>query len=153
MKTLFHIIMVIGLSFAALGHSTPAQADSDPIYTSWRDNLALGGWDPVSFQSGKPQPGKTAWRTEYKGAEWRFFSEANRDLFLTNPEMFAPQYGGYCAWAVARGKLERGRPEHWHVEDGKLYLNYNRRIKRRWDRQRTRFIDMADDRWPAILED
>lgn len=147
MKRLLTLIFAAAL----LGAPVVVHAASDPVYTSWRDNLAVDGWDPVTFHSGKPQPGKSEWRAQYQGAVWLFYSEANRDLFLTNPEVFAPQYGGYCAWALARGKLEKGRAEYWHVEDGKLYLNYNRRIKRRWDNNRTRFIEQANDRWPAIL--
>jgi len=131
----------------------PAFAESDAIHTSWRNNKAVEGYDVVTFFSGKPQEGKSEYSTLYMGAEWFFTTQANKDLFLTNPEQFAPQYGGYCAWAVAQGKLAAGRAEHWYVEDGKLYLNYNGRIKRRWLDDKANFIVSADERWPTILED
>ena len=138
-----------------LGFTTPfaAAADKDPVYTSWRNNNAAGGYDVVSFFSGKPQEGKSAFSVEYKGAIWKFNSRANLDLFNTNPEAFAPQYGGYCAWAVANGKLAKGSPDHWDVVDGRLYLNFNRRIREQWRRDETGFIEKANVNWPEILSD
>jgi len=130
-----------------------ALAASDAVFTSWRDNIAAEGYDVITFFSGKPQLGKAEFSTRYEGADWHFFNQANKDLFLTNPELFAPQYGGYCAWAVAKDKLAPGSPEHWHVEDGRLYFNYNARIQRRWTKKRAKFINAADARWPNILTD
>ncbi len=150
MKYLVLILAVFGFSvFTPIA----AQAADDPIYTSWRNNVAVGGYDAVSFFAGKPQEGKAEFSTTYKGAEWHFQTEANRDLFLANPEAFAPQYGGYCAWAIAEGKLAKGSPKHWYVEDGKLYLNFNKRIRDRWLADKDSFITEADGRWPNILED
>ena len=149
MKRIFTAILGAGIFLTPIA----ASAASDPVYTSWRNNVAAEGYDVVSFFSGKPQEGKPEYTTHYQGADWFFFTQANKDLFLTNPELFAPQYGGYCAWAVAQGKLAPGRAEHWHVEDGRLYLNYNARIKTRWDNQRAAFIRDADARWPEILDD
>jgi len=89
---------------------------------------------------------------EYMGAEWKFSTQANLDLFTANPEAFAPQYGGYCAWALAKGKLAKGRPEHWSVEDGKLYLNFNKKIKKRWEKDKVNFIVQGDENWPSVLD-
>lgn len=144
MKTFF-------LSFALLFSAMPVWA-ADSIYTSWQNNLAVGGYDTVSFFSGKPQPGKEEFAIEYAGAVWRFSTRGNLDLFKTNPDAFMPQYGGYCAWAVANDKLAKGSPKHWHVEDGKLYLNFNARIQRRWKKNVPTYITQAGDYWPAILK-
>lgn len=135
--------------------ATPAamSADEPEIYTSWRNNVAVQGYDVVSFHAGKPVRGVTQFTTIYKGATWRFNTQANLDLFLTNPEAFEPQYGGYCAWAVAKGKLAPGKAAHWHVEDGRLYLNYSKRVKLRWDALRPKFIREANANWPGILLD
>ncbi len=129
-----------------------AHAADDPIYTSWRNNLALGGYDAVSFYSGNPQKGEREFSTIYKGARWYFQTEANRDLFVSNPKAFEPQFGGYCAWAISKGKLARGSPSHWYVEDGKLYLNFSDRIRDRWLADKNDFISIANSRWPEILE-
>jgi len=102
------IRLLIGLFVLSLGVFAPsyAAAEKAPVYTSWRDNIALSGYDAVSFFSGKPQEGQSKYSTDYKGAKWYFQTQANRDLFRANPTAFEPQYGGYCAWAVAKGKLE-----------------------------------------------
>ena len=147
-------IIVTLLAFAgAFLAPVPAFADSDPIYTSWRDNVAVGGYDVVSFYSGKPIEGQKGIVYNHLGADWRFSNQANLDLFKTNPDAFIPQYGGYCAWAVANGKLAKGSPKNWHVRDGKLYLNFNARIQERWERNIPGFITSADQAWPDILTD
>lgn len=151
MVSIKHILTAGLFSVASAVAATPALASSDPVQTHWSDNLAADGYDVVSFFSGKPQPGKSDFATRHKGAEWQFISQANLDLFLTNPDMFAPQYGGYCAWAAARGKIAKGDPEFWHVEDGRLFFNFNARIQRRWHRKRATFIRKADTRWPELM--
>ena len=130
-----------------------AHAEKAPVYTSWQNNIAVGGYDAVSFFSGVPLEGDKANSYDYKGATWRFSTRGNLELFKTNPEAFAPQYGGYCAWALAEGKLAKGSPKYWRVEDGKLYLNFNGRIQRRWERDIPGFITAGDANWPKVLED
>lgn len=149
MKRAALTLLVLAGAFAA---ALPAMAESDPIYTSWRNNLAIGGYDTVSFYSEQPLKGTAEFSTEYKGAVWHFASRANLDLFRTNPDAFAPQYGGYCAWALANGKLAKGSPKYWHVQDGRLYLNFNGRIEKLWDKDRETFIQDADKNWPEILK-
>lgn len=149
MKRLFSALLGAGLLIAPVSVS----AKTDAVHTSWRDNIAADGYDVVTFFSGKPQRGKLEFTTRYEGADWFFFSQANKDLFLTNPDLFAPQYGGHCAWAVAKGKLAPGSSEHWHVEDGRLYFKFNDRIKRRWDKKRSKYIKSADKRWAEIIAD
>lgn len=128
-----------------------ALAQKPEIYTSWRNTVAVDGYDVVSFHAGKPIKGRTEFATQYKRTIWRFDTQGNLDLFMMNPEAFEPQYGGYCAWAIAKDKLAPGKAEHWHVEDGKLYLNYSTRVKKRWDALRGEFITQADDNWPGLL--
>lgn len=75
---------------------------TDEIYTGFFSSKALDGYDTVAyFTSGKPVEGSKKFSTEYKGADWYFSSEKNLTLFVNNPEKYAPQYGGYCAWAVS----------------------------------------------------
>ena len=131
--------------------AAPAYADSAPIYTPFHNSVAVGGYDTVSYFSGKPMKGDKRYTTEYKGAKWYFATQANLDLFSANPKAFAPQYGGYCAWAIAHGKLAKGSPKDWHVEDGKLYLNFNKRIQDQWLADKDQLIVEADARWPDVL--
>ena len=88
---------------------------------------------------------------QWKGAEWRFASAANRDLFSAEPEKYAPQFGGYCAFAVSLGYLAKGDPEAWTVHDGKLYLNYNKSVRKRWAKDIDGNIEKGDANWPAAL--
>lgn len=148
MRLLFFILACLLGTIA-----TPAIAADDPVYTSWRNNIAVGGYDTVSFFSGKPVEGLEEFETTYLGAQWRFASRANLDLFKTNPTAFAPQYGGYCAWATAHGKLAKGSPKYWHLRDGRLYLNFNARIQEKWEEDIPGFVAKASEAWPELLED
>ena len=147
------ILTLIIASILLAGTPSFAFAKKAEIYTSWRNSLAVGGYDVVSFHAGQPMKGRPEFSMDYKNATWRFDTQANLDLFLMNPEAFAPQYGGYCAWAVAMGKLAPGRPDHWHVVNGKLYLNYSVRVKKRWDALRKEFIREANENWPELLDE
>lgn len=151
--SLFKTLAVVAALLAPALTAAPAFADSAPIYTPLRNNIALGGYDTVSYFSGKPMKGDKRYKTDYKGARWRFATQANLDLFNANPEAFIPQYGGYCAWALAHGKLAKASPKSWLVEDGKLYLNFNARIQKQWLADKNEFISEADKRWPNILRD
>ena len=135
--------------------SAPAAfADKDPIYTAKRSNLALQGYDTVAyFTVGEPTKGSADYTTTYEGAEFRFSSEENLSLFLAEPAKYAPQYGGYCAWAVAKGQTAKGDARRWAVVDGKLYLNYNKGIQKKWDKDRAGFITSANENWPTVLQD
>ena len=124
---------------------------ADPVSTSWRNDVAVQGWDVVSFFQGKPLRGDRDYTVEHMGAEWRFSTRANRDLFEINPGAFLPEYGGYCAWALGHNKLARGNPEHWTMVDGKLYFNFNDRTDRLWARDRDVWIRRADRFWPSVL--
>ena len=77
----------------------------------------------------------------------------NRDAFAANPERYAPQYGGYCAWAVSQGYTASGDPTVWAIVDDKLYINYNKKIGERWSVDPKGFIVLADGNWPKVLSD
>ncbi|WP_179380313.1 YHS domain-containing (seleno)protein [Jannaschia marina] len=124
-----------------------------PALTFTRDGLALGGTDPVAyFTHARPMGGDPALTHEWADATWRFISEESRAAFVEDPEAFAPQYGGFCAWAVAeKGELYSTQPENWAIVDGKLYLNFNDDVQAMWDADRAGFIRTADMKWPRIL--
>jgi YHS domain-containing protein len=129
-----------------------AFARSPEVYTGIRSATAVGGYDPVAyFTEGKPVEGKRDIIWNWKGATWRFVSEKNRDLFKANPEAYAPQYGGHCAWAVSGGYTAKGDPKHWKIVNGKLYLNYNAKVQSDWERDVPGHIRKGDRNWPAVL--
>jgi len=122
----------------------------DPIYTNWR-GLALSGYDPVAyFAAGVPTPGSAEFTVDWMGATWRFANAANRDAFRADPERYAPQYGGYCAWAVSNGKTASSDPEAWKIVGGKLYLNYSRDVQQKWQQDVPGNIRRADGHWPEL---
>lgn len=145
------MILALAVSGLPLIAAAPAAQAEPPIYTGVFSNTALQGHDPVAyFTEGKPVKGDEAFTTEYMGAEFRFASAANRDAFLADPHAYAPQYGGYCAWAMADGKHAKGDARHWRIVDGKLYLNYNKSIQKKWDADIPGFIERADTEWSDI---
>ncbi len=70
---------------------------------------------------------------------------------MGNPEAYAPQYGGYCAYALSQGALASSVPEAWTIHEGKLYLNYSVNVRQIWSQDIPENIARADAQWPAIL--
>lgn len=113
--------------------------------------LAIRGYDPVAyFAEGRPRRGDPSISAEWVGATWHFASAANRDRFMSDPEGHMPQFGGFCAWAVARGYTAPIDPDAWQIVDGRLYLNYSQSVQRRWQRDIPGFIARAEANWPAL---
>ncbi len=126
---------------------------ADPIYTGVFSNKAASGFDVVAyFTQGKAIKGKRTHKAEYLGADWHFASADHLALFQAEPQKYAPQYGGYCAWAVAQGNLASSEPEQWTIVDGKLYLNYNKSVNEKWSKDIPTFITTADQNWPSVLD-
>ena len=145
-RLLFLVIISLVLATKALA--------IDPIFTPWFNNLAIRGYDPVAyFTQNEAVEGKEAFEFEWQGATWRFASDENRMLFSNSPEAYAPQYGGYCAYAVAENSTASIDPEQFSIVDGKLYLNYNEKIQEKWLRQRDGYIEAADSYWPDLLKE
>ena len=127
-----------------------AHAAEPPVYAE--DGIAIDGTDAVAyFTEGAPVPGSPDITHSWNGATWRFSSESNRDAFAADPTAYAPQYGGYCAWAVAQGYTASTVPHAWKIENGKLYLNFSRRIQRRWERDIPGNIAKGNANWPTVL--
>ena len=128
-----------------------AAASELAIYSE--SGIAIDGTDPVAyFTVNAPVPGSSEFTYEWGGATWQFSSAENRDLFVSNPEAYAPQYGGHCAWAVAQGYTAPTEPDAWSIVDGKLYLNFNRSIQTRWERDISGNIAKGDSNWPEVSQ-
>lgn len=110
--------------------------------------LAIRGTDPVAyFTEGRPVAGKPDFSYTWNDATWQFASAEHRDQFAENPEQYAPQYGGFCAFAVSQGKTATTDPEAWKIVDGKLYLNYSRERQIMWEKDIPGNIQKADANW------
>lgn len=143
---------------AATGAAAPAliltanvvRAATPEIYAE--GGIAIDGTDPTSyFTAGAPIAGDPSISLQWRGATWQFANAEARALFEGNPEGYAPQFGGYCAWAVAQGYTASTVPEAWKIVDGRLYLNFSRRIQRRWERDIPGNIAKAEGNWPGVL--
>jgi YHS domain-containing protein len=144
---------ILALSLIGLSTSPAAFAEKPAIYHGWFDDLAVGGYDAVAyFAAGKPVEGKQAFEYKYKGATWRFSTAENLSAFKTAPDRYAPQYGGYCAWAVSQGYTASGDPKNWRIVNGKLYLNYNTDIQKKWEKDIPGLIAKGDANWPTVLK-
>ena len=116
--------------------------------------VGLSGYDAVAyFTDHKPVPGSDAYTREWQGVTWKFASAEHRNAFSADPERYAPQYGGYCAYAVANGKTAHGDPLQWAVVNDRLFVNNNALAKLLWDRDRPGNIKAGDENWPLIPKD
>jgi YHS domain-containing protein len=132
------LLLLTGFSGAALAKS-PA------------GNLAIKGYDTVAyFKDGKALKGTDSFTYEWHGMTWHFASKEHRDLFAAGPEKYAPQYDGYCAWALTEARKAITDPEVWKIVDGKLYLNCSRAAYEKWSRDIPGNIKKADANWLKV---
>ncbi|MCV6604747.1 MAG: YHS domain-containing protein [Porticoccaceae bacterium] len=145
--------MLIRFLFLTLLLTAPFSHAVDAINTGFWGNTAIKGYDPVAyFTENKAVKGSKKFQYEWMDASWRFSSRENLERFRAAPEKYAPQYGGYCAYAVAKNDTAGIDPKQFTIVDGKLYLNYNKSINDKWLQQRDSFIRDADRHWPGLLD-
>jgi hypothetical protein len=114
---------------------------------------AIRGYDPVAyFKEGRPVKGDPKFTYTWKDSRWMFSSQKNLDLFKANPDQYAPQYGGYCAYGASQGHKATIDPQAWTIVGGKLYLNYDADIKTKWMKDQAGYIRLADKNW-GMLKD
>ena len=144
-RNILRVTVVAGWIAAAAGAL-------EPVNETLFGGLAVEGYDPVAyFTDARAVEGRREHEHTWQGATWRFASAEHRDLFAAAPEKYAPQYGGYCAWAVAHGYTAEIDPEAWKIVDGRLYLNYDREVQARWQADQAAQIRAADENWPRLL--
>jgi YHS domain-containing protein len=138
------LIFVLLLTSTVLAAS-PFNTDSKGV--------AIKGYDPVAyFTMEKPVKGNNKFEYEWKGAKWKFATDNHMNLFIEDPEKYAPRYGGYCAFGVAVGSLFDIQPEAWSIVDEKLYLNKNLDVRETWRKDITGNIRKANMNWPGVLK-
>lgn len=141
------VAMVIGLVASVVAQGPPASAVNVDA-----QGVALHGRDAVAyFTDSKAVPGSARFEHQWNGARWLFASAANRDTFARAPEKYAPQFGGYCSWAVSRNYTADVDPSAFAVVNGRLYLNYSTEVQARWRTDRDGNITKAEGHWPGLL--
>jgi len=114
---------------------------------------AIKGYDTVAyFKLGKAVKGGESFSFRWRDLDWHFSSMEHRDLFAAAPEQYAPQYDGYCAWAMTESRLAITDPEVWKIVDGKLYLNCSQAAYEKWSRDIPGHIRKADAIWKEKFE-
>ena len=114
---------------------------------------AIHGYDPVSyFKENKAVKGDKKYSLTWNSATWYFSSQENLDAFKANPGIYAPQYGGYCAFGMADGHKAPTDPEAWSIVDKKLYLNYSKDVQKEWKKKQPEYIKTADQNWPKLKD-
>jgi YHS domain-containing protein len=148
--------LIVMTVLAGLSVGTPAVAGV-PGSTSQINldahGMALGGYDPVAyFESGKPTRGVAKISASYGGARYLFATTAHRRMFLKNPRIYVPAFGGFCVVGAAFGEKVDVDPETGQVVSGKLYLNNNQRALEIFNKDQPGTIDKAKGNWPAVKD-
>lgn len=150
MKAAIQLLKTIAMLSVLVASS--AFAD-DPIETGTFNNKAIYGYDTVAyFTQEKAVKGNKKFITQYLGADWYFSSQKHLDMFTNNPEKYAPQYGGYCAYAMSDGRLVGVDEEAFTLLDGKLYLNYSKSVMKEWRSDKAQFIEEANGWYPKLVD-
>ena len=144
------LLLAAGALLAAASRPAPAKDLAEPVNKD-RQGVALSGYDPVAyFRETRPVKGSEKFTHSYMGATWRFASAENRDLFAAIPENYAPQFGGFCSWAVSHNYTAEIDPEAWKIVEGKLYLNYNKKVQKMWEEDLYKYIGDGNRNWPGL---
>ncbi len=142
------------LAVVAAAAGPPAQAAETAVNVNG-EGVALDGYDSVSyFTPAGARRGRTEFQTQWDGALWYFATAENLAAFQANPERYAPQFGGWCAFALSTGHYasDVDPREAYTLRDGKLYLNWSRRVKHRWLREVEDNIATAESNWPVVRQ-
>lgn len=139
------IVLFIGTA-AAL--AACGKVDSFAKLNTETDGLAIKGFDAVAyFAAGSVAKGDPKYELAWNGAKWLFSNAENLEQFRRNPTAYAPQFGGYCSYAVSKGYTADGDPEAWKIVDGKLYLNYDKDVRTLWEEDEAANIEKGTANW------
>ena len=144
------------LILATIGQVSAAERintlEKHGLFSYEPSGIAIRGYDTVAyFTEGRPMEGSDEFTTDWQGATWKFASQEHLDLFKADPQKYAPQYGGYCAYGVAQESLVKIEPDQWTIYDDKLYLNYNAKLNNEWKKDIPGYIAAADKLFESLL--
>ncbi|WP_420582496.1 YHS domain-containing (seleno)protein [Reichenbachiella sp.] len=142
------VVLIVGIFvFAKTNHVAPLGMVPSNEFDTY-SGVAIQGYDPVSyFVADKAKMGSEEYQYEWKDAKWYFVSEENKNAFIANPEMYAPQYGGYCGFAVNAGFSAGADPTSYIIQDEKLYLFNGAEVKAEAQAGGSEFFETANNNW------
>ncbi len=119
-------------------------------------NVAISGYDPVSYFQNDPKEGNSSWTAKHQGVTYYFINESNRSQFNSAPNKYVPQYGGWCAYAMGdTGEKVKIDPETYKISNGKLFLFYNfwgTNTLELWNDDEVKLKPKADKNWSGYLD-
>ena len=140
---------IISMAVIVVAVVTQVRAQKAEVYSP--GGKAIKGYDPVAFfTDSRPVMGVDSLSYSWHEATWLFANRQNLQRFKANPEKYAPQYGGYCAYGTAQGHKAPTEIDTWTILNDKLYFNYNQKVKEIWTKDRPDYIQKADKQWPEI---
>ena len=149
------VVVALGLGgggVAVYGVMAPASSPLGP-WNATDQGVAISGYDAVAyFTEGKAVQGTSEFEHVWQDATWHFSSAEHRDLFASDPERYAPEFGGFCALAMSYGTVAKADPEMWAIVEGKLYLNYNEYARETFHKNLAENIAKADTKWADALD-
>ena len=152
----YRLVFLLILLTMGIGQATAAEPINTLEKSLFRykpNGIAIRGFDTVAyFTQGMPVMGSGDFSTEWMGATWHFSTQDHLDLFLEQPESYAPQYGGYCAYGVSQGYLVKIEPDQWTIVQDKLYLNYDKEVQATWVKDIPGYIKKADADYSDLLQ-
>ncbi|MFT5896352.1 MAG: YHS domain-containing protein [bacterium] len=148
------ILLVLFLTGSALAAPAINTLEKTGLFGSYdATEIAVRGYDTVAyFTEARPATGSADHTLQWQGATWQFASADNQALFEADPEKYAPQYGGYCAYGVAGGYLVKIEPENWTILEGKLYVNYSDNVQSQWEKNIPEYIQKANVNFEQLIE-
>lgn len=157
MKTLIRVVSLCALLLATgniFAASKINTLDKQGLFGSYKETgIAIRGYDTVAyFTLNKPVKGNKKYSVDWSDATWWFSTQEHADLFENDPESYAPQYGGYCAYGIVQKVLIKIEADQWEIVDNKLYLNYDKGIQKKWLKDIPGYIAKADELFPSLLE-
>lgn len=151
-KALWALIAFLALAAAGLAGRAWATT-TERLVVDRTSGLAIYGFDPVAyFSESKPVQGVEEFELIFEGAVWRFRNAGDRAAFVADPDVYAPQFGGYDPLHVAEGKTVAGHPEIWLVRAQRLYLFSTEKSRADFMRQAPSLLVDAWQRWPALRD-
>jgi hypothetical protein len=140
--------VVLAVSTMFLWVSPAGAGSGESLINKGADHVAIEGYDTVAyFTEDRAVKGSKDYEFEWHDARWHFSSDKHRDLFASDPERYAPQFGGLCAGAMRRGVVVKADPEAWTIVDGKLYMKVNKEFRDEWRQDPANNIKQANEAW------
>jgi len=146
MKKLSLLLLTSGLAL-------PAFAQTKTLLNLDKTGVAIQGYDPVAFfTDNRPVKGKPEFPARHNGALYYFTSKEHRELFKSDPAKYEPQFGGYCAYGVSKGKLVEIDVDAFQILNGRLLLQYSKGVRDDFNKDAKGNLAKAEANWPGLVE-